>query len=273
MDQSFLVLLSVGLFSFGLIIGSFLNVLVLRYRTGRSLNGRSGCFSCNAPLSALELVPVVSWLFLGGRCRRCRSSISMQYPLVEVATGLLFLASLLLFDLSSFSWFFLSGLSAYFVAVSALVALVVYDIRHQIIPDSFALTFALAALFFNLFRGEAATPYLLAGVVLSLPFVAIWYFSEGKYMGLGDGKLAFGIGVLLGSLGGLTAIILGFWLGAFFGLLLLLLQRVGTRLSLGGVPLTMKSEVPFAPFLVAGTFYVLFTHFSLFDQNLVASLF
>ncbi|MCE9643949.1 prepilin peptidase [Candidatus Parcubacteria bacterium] len=273
MDQSFLVLLSVGLFSFGLIIGSFLNVLVLRYRTGRTLGGRSGCFSCNASLSALELVPVLSWLFLRGRCRSCRSAISVQYPLVEFATGLLFLASLLIFDFSSLSWFLLGGLFSYFVAVSSLVTLVTYDVRHQIIPDSFVLTFVLAALFFNLFRGEAATPHLLAGVLLSVPFAAIWYFSEGRYMGLGDGKLAFGIGVLLGSLGGLTAIILGFWSGALFGLLLLFLQRVGMRLSLGRVPLTMKSEVPFAPFLVAGTLYVLFTHFSLFDQNLVASLF
>ncbi|HYF10656.1 MAG TPA: prepilin peptidase [Candidatus Paceibacterota bacterium] len=272
MGASLFVLTAIGLFLFGLIIGSFLNVLIIRYRTGRSLSGRSGCLSCGVRLSPLELVPVVSWLFLRGRCRSCRSPISPQYPLVEMATGLLFLGSLALFDVSHPSVLLLGGLVSYLIASSALVALVAYDIRHQIIPDPFVALFALAALFLHLFEGASVTPYLLAGAALATPFAALWYFSEGRWMGFGDAKLAFGIGLLLGLAEGLSAIILGFWMGALFGLLLILLGKVGARLSLGGVPLTMKSEVPFAPFLVAGALLVLFTHFSLFDQELLSSL-
>lgn len=273
MDSSFFYLLAAGLFFFGLIIGSFLNVLVLRYGTGRSLSGRSGCLSCNVPLEPLELVPVLSYLALGGRCRSCRTRISLQYPLVELATGLLFLGSIRLFDFSSPSWVLLWSLISYFVLVSALVALVAYDVKHQIIPDRFVAVFILGSLFLHLFLGDPITPLLLAGLVLAAPFAGLWYFSEGRYMGLGDAKLAFGIGVLLGLVQGLSAIILGFWAGALFGLVLIIVSRSRARLSLNGVPLTMKSEVPFAPFLALGALFVLLTHFSLFDPELLASLF
>lgn len=273
MDSSFFYLLAAGLFLFGLIIGSFLNVLVLRYGTGRSLSGRSGCLSCNVPLSPLELVPVLSYLVLGGRCRSCRTRISPQYPLVELATGILFLASLRLFDFSLLTWPLVGSVVSYFVLVSALVALVAYDIRHQIIPNRFVAAFVFAAFLMHLFYGDPITPFLLAGLVLAAPFAGLWYFSEGRYMGLGDGKLAFGIGVLLGFVQGLSAIIIGFWAGALFGLALIVFSRSKARLSLNGVPLTMKSEVPFAPFLALGALFVLLTHFSLFDPELVASLF
>src|SRR5258708_6429084 len=85
------LLIAVFVFIFGTVVGSFLNVLILRFNTGKTLGGRSQCLVCGKTLNGYELVPLFSFIFLGGRCSKCRSKISIQYPLVELASGFIFL--------------------------------------------------------------------------------------------------------------------------------------------------------------------------------------
>src|SRR3989344_8703593 len=125
--------------AFGLIVGSFLNVVILRHGV-RSLGGRSGCMSCGAQLQWYDMVPVFSWLALGGKCRACRAHISPQYPLVEAVTAILFAL------IGATSLLLLQKILGC-VILALLVAITVYDIRHTIIPDLWVWAFNLLALF------------------------------------------------------------------------------------------------------------------------------
>ena len=241
-------------FAAGACVGSFLNVVALRYHTGRSVMGRSACFSCGRMLGVLDLVPVLSFLVSGGHCRYCGSSVSLQYPFVEAGTGLLFLA-LYLFGFPLAHGLYLAA------GLSLLMVIIVYDLKHKIIPDLFVYAFAvLAALsfFFNFETLRFVPPapgHVLAGPLFFAPFFLLWLVSRGRWLGLGDGKLAWGIGWLLGLSQGAAALLLSVWIGAAASVALLVGQRA---LSRSGARLTMKSEVPFAPFLILGLLIALF---------------
>ena len=244
---------------FGLIVGSFLNVVVLRMRTGRGIGGRSSCGSCGKTLSWHELIPVMSFIIQKGRCRSCGVRISWQYPLVELVTGLLFALSVW----KAFSVGVLIPLHAVhlMLIMSALVVLVVYDIRHTIIPDPYVYLFAVLALVYGYMPyafvvGSPLWYPVVSGVLVAAPFGLLWLVSGGRWMGFGDAKLSLGIGAMLGMLGGLSAIIWAFWIGALISLFIMVLSK--TRLRRGSGGLTMKSEVPFAPFLIVGLLIVLF---------------
>ncbi|MDP3735560.1 MAG: prepilin peptidase [bacterium] len=262
-------LLVIFTFVFGAIVGSFLNVVALRYNSGVTLGGRSRCFSCSAILAWFDLVPVVSFIALRGRCRRCGSAISLQYPVVELITGVVF-ALVLNHELgimnygAAFSAYFILH-TAYFMAIfSLLIAISVYDLRHKIIPNG--LVYLFSALTFSKLLIELASsnPQLLvtsyqllaSGPLLAAPFAALWLLSGGRWMGLGDAKLALGIGWLLGFSTGIAALVLSFWIGAVVSLGILLAERA--RLFSSREDFTMKSEIPFGPFLVAGTFLAWF---------------
>ncbi len=243
-------------FLFGLIIGSFLNVVILRHQTGRTLSGRSGCFSCGKKLAWFELVPVLSFLWQKGRCRGCRSQISWQYPLVELITGLLF--ALVFWRL----WPQISQLIFYWLITSLLIVITAYDLKHKIIPDKFVFAFILLALFqpiilltkpilFNFGWG------VIGGLATASPLFILWAISKGRWIGFGDVKLVLGIGLLLGWSLGLSALVLAFWLGAIIGLLLIVWGK--TQLRRKRKSYTMKSEIPFAPFLVLGFWLVFLT--------------
>jgi len=237
-------------FILGLLIGSFLNVVILRMNTGRSVvTGRSACPRCSKKLSWFELVPVFSFLFQRGKCRGCKTRISFQYPIVELTTAVLFIVLYIKIPLavgfSAYSW--LSFLFSLIVACT-LIVIAVYDTRHKIIPDMAVYLFILLGLLSiavkeTLFPGFSATAALVEGVVVGLPFFLIWWLSKGKMMGFGDVKLALGIGWLLGASGGFVALILAFWIGAIVGLFLIALSHNKS----------MKSEIPFGPFLILGT--------------------
>ncbi|MEK7645103.1 MAG: prepilin peptidase [Patescibacteria group bacterium] len=283
----------VAVFVLGMLVGSFLNVVVLRYNTGRLRQalfggGRSHCFSCDKTLAWYELVPVASFLAQGGRCRGCKCRLSWQYPLVELLTGLLFVVAFLHEAVGAHSF----GLLLALIILSLLVVIGVYDLRHKIIPDALAYAFAAFALVYSLGRLFSAPssleytntlfqaiPWLLAaGPLLFLPFYLLWKVSGGRWIGLGDGKLALGMGWFLGLSGGVSAVVLAFWLGALVAVVMLAVQRFGQRFGqlLGpalGARLHMKSEIPFAPFLIIGTVLVyatgvMPTDIVLFIQNL-----
>lgn len=244
-------------FLFGTIIGSFLNVVILRHGA-KGIGGRSECGSCGRQLTWADLIPVISWIYLCGRCRSCGSRISIQYPLVELLTGSMFAV------LAGAPLPILALLCALAVA-AILIAIGVYDLRHTIIPDEWAILFALFALAYAYVTGAfAIAPIneLLAGPIAAAPFFFLWAISRGAWMGLGDAKLALGVGWLLGIAGGIEAVFLGFMVGAVISVCILLplpyLVRVFNRRAASVTPnrFTMKSEVPFGPFLVAGTWIV-----------------
>jgi leader peptidase (prepilin peptidase)/N-methyltransferase len=245
-------IITIIFFVFGLIIGSFLNVVILRLNTQKSFSGRSKCMACQNQLCWYELVPIISFFVLKGRCKSCKTKISIQYPLVELLTAIIFACLFLKFQ----NVFYYSGtlvfagtMAFYAAMFSLLIVIAVYDIRHKIIPDVLTLVFAALAFiglfFFSGYGFNLHIPSiweLLSGVFIAIPFALIWLFSKGTWMGLGDAKLSLGLGWLLGLSRALSGIVLAFWSGAIIGLLLIALSKKHS----------MKSEIPFAPFLVLG---------------------
>nr|AQQ75001.1 hypothetical protein [uncultured bacterium] len=244
--------------AFGLIIGSFLNVLILRHGI-RGILGRSSCPSCKRELAWFELVPVLSWIALRGKCRTCRARISVQYPLVEFLTGAGF-AVIGLAPLLFAQQVLACAIFALFISIA------VYDLYHTIIPDVWSYPLALLALLYALVGGAGAWE-LLAGPLVALPLFCFWFFSKGAWMGLGDAKLALSIGFLLGILDGFLALMLAFVVGAFVGVFILIplpivvrsLRHAGITSRIRAKEITMKSEVPFGPFLICATLLVWFS--------------
>jgi leader peptidase (prepilin peptidase)/N-methyltransferase len=255
----------VGFFvvALGLVIGSFLNVVILRFNTGKHLSGRSACFSCGRQLRWWDLIPLFSYFFSGGSCRYCGSRISLQYPLVEFANGLLFLGLLWKFGIS----FGAAVALLFFGLVMALLMIIfVYDIRHHIIPNVFVyllIFMSFLSLFIEFPDLQFSLPSLadaVAGPLFAGCFFLLWFVSRGSWIGLGDSKLALAIGWLLGFSGGLIALMVAFWAGAIVGVGLILFSHALARIPLRGshARFTMKSELPFAPFLIAGLVAVFF---------------
>ena len=268
-----MVLEYVAISIFGAIVGSFLNVVILRLHTGKSATGRSGCMSCKKQLSWKELFPILSFFALKGRCAHCGSGISQQYWLVEASTAIVFL----LVWMQGFSFAY-TGFAL--VLASLLIVITAYDIRHTIIPNEVVYAFIVVAflaqvpLFGTYSVVELPTHILfvvLSGLLVAAPLFLLWLFSRGQWMGLGDVKLAVGFGLALGVFQGLMAVMWGFIIGALVGVVLLYVPKVVKRFSLSPTDreLTMSSEIPFAPFLVFGFFLVFFFDlnlFSLIDQ-------
>ena len=257
------------LFLFGSALGSFINVIVNRYNTGLSFfKGRSICFSCNHKLQTKDLVPILSFLFLRGKCRYCQSKIPKETLIFELLMGTLSVLAALKSGLfSSASGF--NFLSPDFVIQADIIHFVqyllitiifgnillisIYDLRHFIIPDSFLLYFAGFALIYHIIFGFSLF-YILAGLILALPFLLIFLISKGTWFGFGDVKYILVLGFFLGFIEGLSAVILAFWIGATFSLLALSLKKIAPHLNLPLIKnnLTIKSEIPFGPFLSVG---------------------
>jgi prepilin signal peptidase PulO-like enzyme (type II secretory pathway) len=238
-------------FVLGLIIGSFLNVVIYRFNTGKSLNGHSHCLSCGTSLTWYELVPLVSYLYLRGRCRSCSSYIPARYLFCELLTGVLFL---LAFIQLPFGWLLLLTL----VMLTLLVVIFFYDVYHLIIPDGLVIAVSVVALVMMAFSTSdwfEALLHLFGALGAAVFFAGLWLISRGRWIGLGDAKLAFPLALTVGPVGAFSFVILSFWIGSVVGLTLLggvwLLKRGQRYLPRRQIRFTMKSEVPFAPFIIA----------------------
>lgn len=223
------VLMGFFFFALGAIMGSFLNVLILRYNTGRSASGRSACMSCGRTLTWYDLIPVISFFLLRGRCRTCTSRLSWQYPLVEGGLGLLYLL------------IFLKDLPIIVTVYACLVAtlflfIVVYDLKHLIIPEGpmYALIVLSAiVLFVNPVTLATQLPLwqdALMGPALFLFFTILFVITKGRGVGFGDAKLSLAIGFLLGFPEAVSALTLAFWIGASAGLFLLAWSHIAKYL-------------------------------------------
>ena len=247
-----MIFLPILVFGLGLIIGSFLNVVILRLNTGRSLaKGRSQCARCSKTLHWYELVPVFSFLGLRGKCKACKEPISFQYPIVELLTGLVFTVIytkiILTHGLSAF------GIVTFLISIiiaSLLIIIFAYDLRHKIIPSKIVIPFIIISLGTVFWRYFTVSPFMLAsdliaGPLMAAPFFFMWLLSKGKAMGFGDVRLSLGMGWFVGVSGSLIVFFLSFWIGAVVGLFLIASSK-----------LRMKSEVPFAPFMIIAFFIV-----------------
>ncbi|MBV5320896.1 MAG: prepilin peptidase [Sulfuricurvum sp.] len=228
-------------FIFGALIGSFLNVVILRIPRDESVAfPASHCMSCNTPLRAWHNVPIFSWLFLRGKCAFCGAKISVQYPLIELLSALIFLFSAMKFGFTA---------QALGVAVTfdLLLALSAIDYRYKMVPDSLNLGALTVAIFsvasLEQFGYNVTNALLFAGGFSLLRFY-ISYILKKEAMGEADIMIAATMGALLGVKLGLVAV----FIGAVLALPVLLLTRDESDES---------KELPFIPFLAMGCWLVL----------------
>ena len=243
-----------SIFLFGLCIGSFLNVVIYRLEKEEGfVKGRSYCPKCRHQLTWLDLIPVFGFLLLRGKCRYCKGEISIQYPIIEIVTGLVFLL-ITNYQLPITNVSGLINLIFLLYMASSLIVIFVYDLKFYLIPDIVLFPAIAIAFIFRLLQGFfignwvlGIGNYALATVIAAGFFLLIWVVSRGRWMGFGDVKLAILLGLLLGFPVILVGLFLSFFFGAIIGVILILLHNKG-----------LKSEIPFAPFLIAGTFMAMF---------------
>ena len=224
---------------FGLIVGSFLNVVIFRLPRGTSVVWpASACGSCRRELRWFENIPVVSWIVLGAKCARCKAPISMQYPLVEATTAVLFVLVAAMTPVGPL-------LAARLLLVCGLVVLFGIDLEHQILPNSITLPGIVAGLAFSLV-GPPGWKASLLGAVLgggSLYAIAAGYYAVRKEegLGMGDVKMLAAIGAFLGWQAVLLTLVLSSLSGALIGVAMIAAQRG-----------SMKYALPFGTFLALG---------------------
>jgi len=232
--------------AFGLIIGSFLNVVIHRLPREESLvTPRSRCPACQTPIAAWDNIPVVSFLLLRGRCRACRQPISWRYPLVEGLTGLLFALTVARFGVTWQTLFLL-------ILLSSLVAVSVIDLDHQIIPNAIMLPGIPLGLLGGIIVGEPPILDRLIGALAGAGFLYLVLLYGGALygqdaMGEGDLNLIALVGAFLGWRAVVVTILVGCLTGSAVGLWLIASKRLGRR-----------QHIPFGPFLALGAVVALF---------------
>lgn len=224
---------------FGLITGSFLNVVIYRLPRGKSVVWpASACGGCGRELRWFENIPIVSWVVLGAKCARCKAPISVQYPLVEATTAVLFVLV---------TWLTPAGplLAARLIFVCGLVVLFGIDLEHQILPNSITLPGVAAGLIFSLAGPpglrDSVIGVLLGGGVLYAIAAGYYLWRREEGLGMGDVKMLAMIGAFLGWQAVLLTLVLASLSGAVIGVAMMALQRG-----------TMKYALPFGTFLALG---------------------
>lgn len=244
-------LLTVFFFALGAIVSSFVSVVVERVYTGQSwVSGRSRCDSCTHVLDLRDMIPAGSWLMTGGRCRVCGSRVPVRHLVVEGVSGTMAAISYVVLGLGMPLFIFLAILAV-------LLFIVLYDLRHTIVPNTASLALVLLS---ALYAYTVAPDYETLGLwcitagVTGLFFFALFFFSRGRAMGLGDTPVALALALLAGD-AALSGFLFSFWIGAVIGIGILVLRRGGP---------TMGIEVPFVPFLAVGYLLAFFTQWNPF---------
>ncbi|EKD49859.1 MAG: type II secretory pathway, prepilin signal peptidase PulO [uncultured bacterium] len=239
------------IFLFGLAVGSFLNALIYRlYFGGSVIFGRSMCPKCKHELSALDLIPVVSFFLLRWKCRYCRGKISWQYPVVEIVVAILFLLTAI--DVSARGTWQVAQLllnlifSLFFI--SALVVVFVYDLKYYLILDKVVFPAIVVAFIAALVLPDANIwNALLGSAICGGFFLILVLLSKEKWMGAGDAKLGFLVGLIVPFPEVFVLLIIAFVGGSIISLFLVALKKK-----------TMKDAVPFGTFLAASAVISMF---------------
>jgi len=253
-------LISSFIFLFGLIIGSFLNCLIWRVYKGESMGGRSRCPKCKKQIAWYDNIPVLSFLCLGGKCRHCGRSISLQYPLVELTAGLLFLAAwqnelrIMNYELWFFNLDFIIHNSLFIIQIlrdwfiiSAMIVIFIIDLRWYLILDvvtlpAMAVVFVLNLVLYlkspnPLYQGDVISwqNMVVSGIIGGSFFLIQFLISRGKWIGGGDIRLGVLMGLALGWPNVLTAIFLAYFIGSLVGIGLILAgkKKWGSKVPLG----------------------------------------
>lgn len=233
----------------GLAIGSFLNVVIGRLRSGETAwRSRSHCPDCHAVLRPSELIPLFSFVFLRGRCRSCRKPISWQYPIVEFSTAALFFSAYWLHGGAAGllgggalpilrDWLFISGLTVVFVV----------DLLDMVVFDSVTIPMTIGAFIFSVATGAKPLNLLLAALVGGGFFLLQYAVSRGRWIGGGDIRIGAMMGMMLGFPGVLLALFVAYVVGALTALVLL-----------AGGKAKWSSQMAFGTFLSFATVFVLF---------------
>lgn len=247
-------------FILGLVVGSFINVVACRVPLGKSISkGRSKCPDCNIQIVWYDLIPVLSFFLLSARCRNCRAKISWLYPLGEFLSGLIFLLSFYFFQSYGLAyWLF----TAFILEI--LLTLFLTDFQYLILPDIIILVGVLGAVVYGIFEkiGFIKNNYnilsidnLVGAVAFSSILYFLWFGSKGKWIGLGDAKLAGFIGLLFGYLGGLLILYVAVIIGGIVGLTLLTIFKVDR-----------KTKLPLGSFISLSAAGYVFTSFEMFEK-------
>jgi len=225
----------------GLAAGSFLNVVIYRLHVEKNfLKGRSYCPHCKHSLGIIDLVPIFSFIFLRGKCRYCQKKISWQYPLVEISTVLIYLLLYLKFGLSK-------EFIVYLIYSSFLIIIFVYDLRYYLILDKVTIPAIIIAFLGGLFVLNITFFSLIWGALGAAVFFLLQLaISKGRWIGGGDIRMGFLMGVMLGWKGLIMALVLAYFIGALVGICLVVVKKK-----------RMSSEIPFGTFLSLATVIVI----------------
>jgi len=227
-------------------------VVVLRLKKNESIfKKRSYCPNCKKKLTWSELIPIVSFLIQKGKCRKCRKKISLQYPLVEFFTGLIFLlVAIYYFDFNPYA---LINLFYLLIVSSFLIVIFVYDLKYYLVSDKVIYPAIFIAILYDIYLAfmsgqlSVLTLSFAAAFIIGGFFLLLVLISKEKWMGMGDVKIGILMGLFFGPFQFLTAIFLAFLLGAIVSIVLIALKKK-----------TMKSEIPFGPFLTGASFITIF---------------
>ncbi|HSA84274.1 MAG TPA: prepilin peptidase [Patescibacteria group bacterium] len=235
------------IFLFGTCVGSFLGVVIDRLPRGENISkGRSHCDHCKKTLTALDLIPIFSFLFLRGRCRHCGARLSLFYPIVEIVTGSLFVIAAL--HVSSMyqvvSIMYMIELFYYLFIISSLIVLFFIDLKYGILPFSIMFPAMIVTFLFILLNtNNMIQNHFLAALGAFGFFLALFLLTRGRGMGFGDVVYVFLMGLLLGFPSIVLGLYMAFVSGAIVAVILVLLHKKKMR----------GSTIPFGPFLVFGT--------------------
>lgn len=244
---------------FGLIVGSFLNVVILRHNK-KTLGGRSECPHCHKQLAWYELIPVISFVIQAGKCRGCKKQISTQYSIVELITAFVFFVSG--FYLQNYiitlhhPLLSIIAVISFLTTVSYAIIISVYDIKTKLVPLVWFIGLVVSSIIFLInyyviigFYAPSLLPHLV-GLIICTPFLFIWTISGGKWIGFADIEIIAWIGLCLGAFSGVMAVLSAFYMGALFAILFIIFKKL-----LGFSYKTIRTiQIPFTPFLILAWF-------------------
>jgi leader peptidase (prepilin peptidase)/N-methyltransferase len=265
------VIFDVFVFLLGAIVGSFLNATVYRVKNKEDfVKSRSKCINCKHVLSPLDLIPILSYIFLRGKCRYCKEKIHLRYLIFELITGLVFL---LYFNFLSFNYFVSNSIFVYINIIFYLLVICVflyiglydffyYEISDRLVLYSSILVFIyfLVAYYSGYISLNIIINHIFTAIIAAGIFLLIILLTKGEGMGGGDMKLVFLMGIVLGYPVILYVLFFAFVIGAVIGLVLVMIKNK-----------TLKSSIPFAPFLSSSL--ILYIIFSVYILRFISYLF